>query len=299
MLTADRVVDWVIHGLQLPQYAQAFRENAVNGLDFPALIEDHSQTLLYDLQVQSRLHRQKITHAIVRQMFGYGAVPGSPKNATSVFSSCGMIQLHWDPPSFVGYPPLHKYIIHKRVDNASSWMSIGDSKENSFLDKDGNHQGKFSGYRIQAWGDHGPSEWVQIHSCHHSDIPGLNEHCDVDSLAGKAQLVKGFVEVRKYSNADLHGTKVSQKSAGWGWMYAVNCLLLFLGIISRQSLFFIITLASWTLFRAKVLGPIHISLMEAQDSQYILWRMTGCTFATFFFISAFSYNQRYGTSHDK
>lgn len=287
MLTADRVVDWIIHGLQLPQYAHAFRENAVNGLDFPALVEDDSQTLLYDLQVQSRLHRKKITYAIVRQMFGYGAVPGSPENAMCVSSSCGTIQLHWDSPSFVGYPPLHKYLIHKRIDNTSSWMLIGDSKEDSFLDKEGNHQGKFSGYRIQAWGDHGPSEWVQIHSCHHSDIPASNEHCDVKFLAGIVQPAEGFIEARKVSSADLHEIKVSQRSAGWGWMYMVNCLLLILGIISRHSLFFRIILASWTLFRAMVLGPIYTRLMEAQDSQYILWRMAGWAFSTFFYFCLF------------
>lgn len=282
MLTADRVVDWIVHGLELPQYAQAFRENAVNGLDFPALVEDYSQTLLYDLQVQSRLHRKKITYAIVRQMFGYGAIPGSPENVTCVSSSCGTIQLHWDPPSFVGYPPLHKYLIHKRIDDASSWMFIGDSKENSFLDKDGNHHGKLSGYRIQAWGNHGPSKWVQTHSCQHSDLPSSNGHCDVDLLAGAMQPVEGFNEVGKVSNADLHGIKVSQKSAGWGWMYSVNCLLLILGIISRQSLFFRIILASWNLFRDKVLGSMHTKLIQAQDSQYIIWRMIGWAFSTFF-----------------
>lgn len=287
MLTADRVVDWIIHGLQLPQYAHAFRENAVNGLDFPALVEDQSQTLLYDLQVQSRLHRKKITYAIVRQMFGYGAVPGSPENAMCVSSSCGMIQLHWDPPSFVGYPPLHKYLIHKRIDNSSSWMSIGDSKENSFLDKDGSHQGKFSGYRIQAWGDHGPSDWVQIHSCHHSDIRASNDHCAMTFIAGRAQPTEDFIAASKLSNTDLHGIKVSQRSAGWGWMYLANCLLLILGIISRHSLFFRIILASWTLFRAMVLGPIHRRLMEAQGSQYILWRMAGWTFSTFFYFCLF------------
>lgn len=42
MLTTDSVVDWIIHGLQLPKYAHDFKENAVNGLDFPVLVEEHN-----------------------------------------------------------------------------------------------------------------------------------------------------------------------------------------------------------------------------------------------------------------
>eukprot|EP01018_Ginkgo_biloba_P005336 Gb_13753 [translate_table: standard] len=283
MLTADRVVDWITHGLQLPMYAQAFQENAVNGLDFPALIEDHSQTLLYELRVQSLLHRKKITHAIVRQVFGLGAVPGLPANPWCTTARCGAIQLQWDSPSFHGYPPLHKYLIQKRFDNASSWIPIGDSKENSFLDKDGIHLGKIYNYRIQAWGDHGPSEWVEIDDCHTSDI---DEHCELEPAmhtAGMAPFIEvdASTEGRRISIMDSHERKVViRRFAGWGWMYSVNGFLLILGIISRQSLFFRIILAIWFLFRAKILDPMYTSLTQAQNSQYLLGRIISRTFLT-------------------
>eukprot|EP01018_Ginkgo_biloba_P032489 Gb_01581 [translate_table: standard] len=284
MLTADRVVDWVTHGLQLPQYAQAFRRNAVNGLDFPALIEDYSCTLSDELGVHSLLHRKKITHAIVRQMFGLGAVPGPPVNIQCAPARCGAIQLQWDSPSFCGYPPLHNYLIQKRVDNVSSWMLTGNTTENSFLDYNGIHYGIFFAYRIQSWGGHGPSEWVQIHGCHNGDTLSFDEHCDLQTM-GKPGSSVPFVNVDVFSgNAQISSSDSDavngdvQTSADWGWMYSVNGFLLLLGIISRQSLFFHTTLAMWILFRKKVLGTIQAKLVRAQNSQYPLLRLIGNTF---------------------
>lgn len=55
-----RVVDWVVHGLGLPQYALAFRRNAVTALDFPLLVDDGGATLRSDLGVTSRLHQHQV-----------------------------------------------------------------------------------------------------------------------------------------------------------------------------------------------------------------------------------------------
>ena len=53
-------MDWVEHGLGLPQYAPAFKRNAVTALDFPLLLGDGGATLASDLGVSSRLHQQQV-----------------------------------------------------------------------------------------------------------------------------------------------------------------------------------------------------------------------------------------------
>ena len=53
-------MDWVEHGLGLPQYAPAFKRNAVTALDFPLLLSDGGATLAADLGVTSRLHQQQV-----------------------------------------------------------------------------------------------------------------------------------------------------------------------------------------------------------------------------------------------
>lgn len=55
-----RVVDWVEHGLGLPQYAAAFKRNAVTALDFPLLAGDGGATLAADLGVASKLHQHQV-----------------------------------------------------------------------------------------------------------------------------------------------------------------------------------------------------------------------------------------------
>jgi len=108
MLTGDRVVEWVKHGLRPPQYAEAFRENSIDGLDFPTLISDDGAALRDDLGVTSPLHRSKIQAAVMRQVFGIGQVPDSPESLACSPTAEGIL-LHWKPPVKLGTPPLHKF----------------------------------------------------------------------------------------------------------------------------------------------------------------------------------------------
>ena len=47
LLTNDEVLRWIEHAVQLPQYLPTFREHAVTGYDFPALVEPGSNILVY------------------------------------------------------------------------------------------------------------------------------------------------------------------------------------------------------------------------------------------------------------
>jgi hypothetical protein len=46
-----RVSEWVAHGLSLPQYAPAFKQQGVTPLDFPLLVEDSGHLLEAELGV--------------------------------------------------------------------------------------------------------------------------------------------------------------------------------------------------------------------------------------------------------
>ncbi|PRW56551.1 type III [Chlorella sorokiniana] len=79
LLQDHRVVDWVEHGLGLPQYAAAFKRNAVTALDFPLLLSDGGATLAADLGVTSRLHQQQILRGLKRLVLGLGQLPAPPQ----------------------------------------------------------------------------------------------------------------------------------------------------------------------------------------------------------------------------
>jgi len=68
LLTPTRVARWVQFGLSLPQYAEAFSQNAITALDFPFLLADHGATLKEDLGIKSVLHRGKISRALKLQV---------------------------------------------------------------------------------------------------------------------------------------------------------------------------------------------------------------------------------------
>ncbi|KAJ7551972.1 hypothetical protein O6H91_06G036800 [Diphasiastrum complanatum] len=285
MLTADHVVEWIKHGLELPQYAEAFKNNSINGLDFPSLIENGSWTLATELGVSSPLHCKKITYAIVRQIFGYGAPPGPPRNMTcNPLPNIG-IYLYWIPPQFLGYPPLHKFVIYRRGVPSSSWVPIGETKENSFLDHNVQADVVYS-YRIQGWGGHGSSEWVTLTRCNGSRriiIPKTGVKSDFSSsIDVRKELMQTHTadNVDSYSSTsfslrETRGDKQGALNEGnnfWGWMFSVNGGLLLLGILSRQSFLFRFTLAAWVLFKVHVLQKIHLMLHQAQASQYRLLR---------------------------
>ena len=288
MLTGERVVAWVIHGLRLPQYAAAFQENSIDGMDFPTLISDNGSMLKDDLGVSSALHRHKIHTAIFRQIFGLGQTPGAPTNLECHSSSCGSISLQWDPPSNLGVPPLHKYRVQRRVaSRCASWVDVGDAPEDALLDKSPElSPGVKYAYRVQAWGGHGSSEWVNVDGCVCGD--GEDKTCAVDEQGrlgaemGTAATDKQLERISR--GGDSNGGGVRDKPRGVGHdevvsnskptvksettgnsstnrsssdssnstgtftsVFFINAALLLLGFAARHSTFFHVILAAYAI----------------------------------------------------
>ncbi|CAK9217792.1 unnamed protein product [Sphagnum jensenii] len=269
MMTANHVVDWVIHGLQLPQYAEAFRQNAIMGLDFPALIENESRALGEELGVNSLFHRTKITRAIVHQVFGIGATPGSPLGLMCTPSNCGGIQLNWEVPPVRGSPPLHKYLVQRWNMSSSTWIQVADTQENSFFDTGSLIPGKTFSYRVQSWGGHGPSKWISTDGC----IAGENQllaspvHAPSDTVGltlqppqpQEADCVAKTQDEQHIPDNEINSTFTWQNST----------IFLLVAVLSRHALFFDVTFAAWVLLKKKM----WMILCQAIESDY-LWLRT-------------------------
>ncbi|GJP53261.1 hypothetical protein CLOM_g12434 [Closterium sp. NIES-68] len=225
MLTGEKVVAWIVHGLRLPQYADVFRANSIDGLDFPALISDNGTFLKDDLGVKSALHRHKIHTAIFRQVFGLGKAPGAPTNLECEPSGCGAIAVQWDPPANPGVPPVHKYLIQRRVaTRVASWKDVGDTSEDAWLDTEGLKPGTEYTYRIQAWGGHGPSEWVVLEHCralatsadgvtcttgmHQQQHQQHQQHLQQQQHSAQPLAVEPLVRPRAEGHGHAHGSEI-------------------------------------------------------------------------------------------
>ncbi|KAG0593335.1 hypothetical protein KC19_1G322100 [Ceratodon purpureus] len=267
MMTADHVVDWVTHGLQLPQYAEAFRRNAINGMDFPALIENDSEALLEDLGIKSTLHRTKVTHALVRQIFGIGTVPGPVRSLQCSPSSYGGIQLSWEAPINRGLPPLHKYLIERWSKTFSTWTNVADTREVAFLDRNAVKVGKEYTYRVQTWGGHGPSNWVTVDACRADVAPLSSSKLDVEDTLP--------LQMARQVSASLDpellmptGSKPSQKEESGMWTWINSGIILLLALASRHTFFFDVTLAAWVLLH----NHLRQALMKGLESPHLCVR---------------------------
>eukprot|EP00850_Spirogloea_muscicola_P016450 SM000133S26816 [mRNA] locus=s133:275486:280643:- [translate_table: standard] len=298
MLTEERVAEWVMHGLRLPQYVPAFRDNSIDGLDFPALVKDQGIAIERELGVQSPLHRSKIHGALIRQIFGIGQVPGMVYGLRWEAVPMVGVQLQWECPTSLGVPPLHKYVVQRRLrGGTSSWQQVGDVKDPAFLDQAGLVPSTNYSYRVQAWGGHGPSPWAQIDDVISPDQllqpeqggmsrplseyplsgkPATDEAMSmvpnaVASQPGRGQGASETASRQGGASKDAKKQK-SWKHSWWSWLWSVNGGLLVIAVLSRHSLFFTAVLGLWTKLKVRFLSKIKKKYYISQTSPYMLAR---------------------------
>jgi len=195
LLTPNRVARWVRFGLSLPQYADAFSDNAVTALDFPVLVADHGAVLRDELGVKSGLHHGKILRALKRQILGLGAPPGAPTNVRAVAVNATAVAVQWRAPAALGTPPVHAYVLQRRAGDDPKWQVdavldaeelahvsrvaetaeesasledeslAGSRRNNKNVRKVRNPDGqpaRLRQYRVVAWGAHGCSGYSDL-----------------------------------------------------------------------------------------------------------------------------------------
>ncbi|PSC72400.1 catechol O-methyltransferase-like [Micractinium conductrix] len=186
LMQDHRVEEWVTHGLNLPQYASAFKANAITALDFPFLAADGGAALEADLGVASKLHQQQILRGLKRLMLGLGRLPSAPLQLSCTAANQSAVRLSWQPPAAPGHPPLHKYLLqrqrllpHAEAGGAGGgapyggscaveerWEAAGepDDEESSWLDAP-SAAGSYR-YRLAAWSAYGHSPYaVSANAC--------------------------------------------------------------------------------------------------------------------------------------
>eukprot|EP00232_Nephroselmis_pyriformis_P020067 CAMPEP_0182900354 /NCGR_PEP_ID=MMETSP0034_2-20130328/28784_1 /TAXON_ID=156128 /ORGANISM="Nephroselmis pyriformis, Strain CCMP717" /LENGTH=406 /DNA_ID=CAMNT_0025034555 /DNA_START=152 /DNA_END=1369 /DNA_ORIENTATION=+ len=166
LLTAHEVSEWVRYGIKLPQFADAFLQEAVTTEDFPTLLTDPS-LLEEELGVTGTLHKQQILRAVKKVILGLGNKPTVPRSLTSAAEDCGRVAVVWNTPLDLGKPPLHSYVLQVRSRGEGgawgSWRTVAvvpseEDDDVAYLHEDpgpGEHR-----YRVAAWNTYGRSEWA-------------------------------------------------------------------------------------------------------------------------------------------
>ena len=70
LASVDDVAEWVTHGIQLPQYAETFRNNDISSEDLSSLLQDGGEAIESVLGITNLLHKKRILRAITVRLVG-------------------------------------------------------------------------------------------------------------------------------------------------------------------------------------------------------------------------------------
>lgn len=160
---AHRLVDWVAHGLQLPQYADVFRNHSITAVDLPHLVRDGGATL-QEMGITLALHRVKVLRGIKRLLLGLGTPPSAP-TALTCQPSGGRMRVQWSPPASAGTPPMHKYVLERQCGQGAAWVQLDVALTPDDVAVVDSTDGSLTTYRLRAWNEYDRSEAVLSNAC--------------------------------------------------------------------------------------------------------------------------------------
>ena len=270
LLTPNRVARWVRFGLSLPQYSDAFSDNAVTALDFPVLVADHGAVLRDELGVKSGLHHGKILRALKRQILGLGAPPGAPTNVRAVAVNATAVAVQWRAPAALGTPPVHAYVLQRRAGDDPKWQvdAVLDAEElahvsrvaetaeaNASLENESlagsrlknknvrrvwNPDGqptqptRLRQYRVVAWGAHGSSGYSDPSEVVDVDAAGADSRRSLGDFPNarrrRGLFLKGVDAIEEDPSLTLNLSASSVPATLWR---AAASSLLIAGVIAR------------------------------------------------------------------
>eukprot|EP00210_Caulerpa_lentillifera_P005334 g5097.t1 len=168
------VKEWVHHGLGLPQYAQAFKQNMITADDFPLLVNDDGVILENELKILSKLHRNQIIRGLKRLILGLGEIPSTPQNRSCVEINAQFFEVHWSTPMKIGNPPIHKYVI----ESGTSVAEIEAKPYKEYYSYTFQSMKQTSCFKIISWNAYGPSPSARFPQCvkQKMDIPPRTLH---------------------------------------------------------------------------------------------------------------------------
>jgi hypothetical protein len=127
LVTVEDVADWVTNAVQLRQYEDAFRRNAIRGFDLPLLLEDNGRALVESLGITDKLHRTQIMRSVQLRLLGVGVVPAPPSDIRCELhsNSSGHMRVDWSNANNARLTiPTHKVRVLARARGASEWTEV-------------------------------------------------------------------------------------------------------------------------------------------------------------------------------
>ena len=127
LVTVEDVADWVTNAVQLRQYEDVFRRNAIRGFDLPLLLEDNGRALVESLGITDKLHRTQIMRSVQLRLLGVGVVPAPPTDIRCELhsNSSGYMRVDWSNANNARLTiPTHKVRILARARGASEWTEV-------------------------------------------------------------------------------------------------------------------------------------------------------------------------------
>ncbi|KAF0689659.1 Aste57867_18896 [Aphanomyces stellatus] len=161
-MTVDEVADWIAYSVQLPQYAQLFRDHFVSGYTFPLLMEKNGERLK-ELGIASSLHRQQLALMMKRKIAQVGRPPVEIKE-----TSCQVVQKKGSrPPKVkVQWKPTHDAASHYQLqvhrDNKWHTLSFGQETSHSQVVPSTDDESHYKNYRLTTWNSFGRSGRVEV-----------------------------------------------------------------------------------------------------------------------------------------
>lgn len=183
-MTVGEVADWVTFAVQLPQYADTFREHSISGYTFPLLMEDDGRRL-QELGIDRDIHRHQLAKFLKLKYLGMGKKPArvvstvckveSPKSSTASYavarprSQQAMLQIAWIPAES---EPL-RFQLQRRSPGEQAWTLVYAGPDTEYMDLIESDQHVV--YRLATWNSYGRSAHVFI-------------RCDMSPLEAQSSL---------------------------------------------------------------------------------------------------------------
>ncbi|KAJ0401481.1 hypothetical protein ATCC90586_010458 [Pythium insidiosum] len=188
-MTVAEVVDWVAYAVQLPQYADQFRQHSISGYTFPLLMQDEGSRLR-EIGVDREMHRQQLAMFIRRKYLGMGRKPD-----VAVAASCAAEHVARGPSGaastllYVSWTAAEqgspqRFQLQRRSPGEAAWALAYSGPDTEFVDVvDGDQRVM---YRLATWNSYGRSAHVFIR-CSSSDTGGSQEpHASLTTPTGAA-----------------------------------------------------------------------------------------------------------------
>lgn len=170
-MTVSEVADWVTFAVQLPQYADIFRQHSISGYTFPLLMANEGSRL-QEIGIDHHLHRQQLAMFLKMKYLGMGKKPAQVVSAVCTaepsLSTAGraggsssdgtkkLLHVAWIPAENAP----QRFQLQRRSPGEATWSLVYTGPDTEFIDVV--DAGLHVVYRLATWNSYGRSSHVFV-----------------------------------------------------------------------------------------------------------------------------------------